>query len=211
MALPTAYLTSLKNVDPILVAIREAQAPPRFTQKFLEGLGFPSASDRLFINVLKSLGMLNETGVPTRRYHEYLDQTQSAAVLADAIRHAYSDLFLVNTKAQDMSATEVKNKMKTLSEGRYSESVLDKMAGTFKALAKHADFSAAPAPRPADMPPGEKALPGEPEEDAELRADAGVPTRIGGLVYSINIQLPESRDPAVYDALFKSLKTHLLR
>jgi hypothetical protein len=34
--------------------------------------------------------------------------------------------------------------------------------------------------------------------------------RIGGLVYSINLQLPESRDQAVYDALFKSLKAHLL-
>lgn len=32
---------------------------------------------------------------------------------------------------------------------------------------------------------------------------------LGGLVYNIQIQLPESRDPVVYDALFRSLKAHL--
>lgn len=216
MTLPSAYLTSLKNADSILAAIRAAQAPPRFTQKFMEGLGFASATDRLFINVLKALGMLSETGVPTRRYHEYLDQTQSRAILAEAIRQAYSDLFLVNTKAQEMSANEVRNKMKTLSEGRYSASVLEKMAGTFKALVKNADFSAVPASRlvdhsaevaPAGKPSAEVAAGDEP-----LDGTNGLPApRIGGLVYSINIQLPESRDQAVYDALFTSLKYHLLQ
>lgn len=34
--------------------------------------------------------------------------------------------------------------------------------------------------------------------------------RLGGLAYNINIHLPESRDQAVYDALFKSLREHLL-
>jgi hypothetical protein len=46
MALPTAYLASAKNADAILEAIKRAQAPPRFTQKFLEGLGFSSVADR---------------------------------------------------------------------------------------------------------------------------------------------------------------------
>ena len=36
MALPTAYLTSTKNLDGILSAIQTAQAPPRFTLSFLE-------------------------------------------------------------------------------------------------------------------------------------------------------------------------------
>jgi hypothetical protein len=32
---------------------------------------------------------------------------------------------------------------------------------------------------------------------------------IDGLIYNIQIQLPESRDPKVYDALFESLAKHL--
>lgn len=37
-------------------------------------------------------------------------------MLAEGIREAYEDLFRVNRNAQDMSTSDVKNKMKTLSE-----------------------------------------------------------------------------------------------
>lgn len=163
------------------------------------------------VNVLKALGFLNDSGVPTRRYHEYLDQTQSQVVLAQAIREAYSDLFKVNKNANTMTATEVRNKMKTLSEGAFTDRVLTFMASTFTTLVKSADFNGAPPPRE------------EPDIVEDETGDAGqtsrlVPSRppesrargaIGDLVYNINIHLPESRDPAVYDALFRSLKEHL--
>ena len=42
--------------------------------------------DRLIIGVLKSLNFLDDGGRPTQRYFEYLDQTQSERVMADAIR-----------------------------------------------------------------------------------------------------------------------------
>lgn len=205
MALPTAYLTSQKNVDGVLTAIKTAQAPPRFTQKFLETLGFQNSTDRLFINVLKALGFLTETGTPTKRYHEYLDQTQSERIMATAIREAYADLFQVNTRAQEMTTGDVKNKMKTLSQGQYSDRVLDLMAATFKSLVKYAEFSATAPPSPA--PPGKRPEPPLPEPDKERKE---LPAPIRGLVYNINLHLPESRDQAVYDALFKSLREHLL-
>jgi uncharacterized protein DUF5343 len=210
MALPTAYLTSTKNADAILEAIKKAQVPPRFTQKFLEGLGFSSIADRLYINVLKSLGFLNEKGEPTQRYYEYLDETQSERVLAEGIREAYADLFQLNANAQDMSAPDLKNKMKTLSQGQLSDSVLSKMVLTFKALAKNADFGppSKSLVRTQDQGAGR-------EEVMALRPEVprqnGGQLQLGGLVYSIQIHLPETRDPAVYDALFRSLKEHLLK
>jgi hypothetical protein len=57
MALPTSYLTSLKNLGGILNSIVGAQAPEKFTTRFLESLGYSSATDRLVIGVLKSLGL----------------------------------------------------------------------------------------------------------------------------------------------------------
>ncbi len=134
MTLPTAYLTSFKNTGDILQAITAAQAPERFTIKFLEGLGYPSSNDRATINVLKALGFLDDSGVPKKRYHEYLDQSQSAVVLAQGIHEAYADLFKVNKNAQTMATNDVKNKMKTLSEGAFTDRVLTQMAGTFATL-----------------------------------------------------------------------------
>ena len=210
MSLPTAYLTTYKNTGDILQAIQSAQAPPRFTQKFLEGLGFPSTNDRTMINVLKALGFLDDSGVPTSRYHQYLDQTQSAIVLAQGIREAYADLFRVNINANSMNATDVKNKMKTLSEGQFTDRVLTQMAGTFTTLVKHADFNGTPSGggRVDDEQDHVDQIEDEKEERQKDRKNGGK-TRIGDLVYSVNIVLPESRDPAVYDALFKALREHL--
>ncbi len=205
MALPTAYLTSTKNLEAILNAIKTAQAPGKFTQRFLESLEFKTTADRLIIGVLKSLGFLSDDGKPTQRYFNFLDQTQSARVLAEGIRSAYSDIFAINVNANTLSKGELVNKFKTLSQGQLSGHVLDKMALTFTALVKYADFSV-PPPKSAEAPPAQ-----------ELAEKIGKPTeeihgklKIGGLVYNIQLVLPESRDPKVYDALFKSLREHLL-
>lgn len=203
MSVPTSYLTTVKNLKGILSAIQNAQAPKKFTTRYLASLGFTSAGDRLVIGVLKSLGFLSAEGAPTKRYHEYLDQSQSKRVLAEAIREAYSDLFQVNKKAHDLTNTEVRNKLKTLTQGQAGDAVLDKMSGTFKALAAQADFSAEAVKPPADE--GKREPPEKHEDTSERK-----PMALGGLVYNIQLVLPADRDEAVYDALFKSLKEHLL-
>ena len=210
MALPTAYLTSFRNTPAILRAIQGAQAPERFTQKFLEGLGFPSSNDRAMINVLKALGFVDDSGVPQRRYHEFLDQTQSAIVLAEGIRFAYADLFKVNKNAHAMTAAEVKNKMKTLSEGAFTDRVLTQMSGTFTTLVKEADFISAPAERSVDQDVSDVdgILPETSARDEPIVTGRGV-LGFGSLAYNINIILPESRDPAVFDAIFRALREHL--
>jgi hypothetical protein len=216
MSLPTAYLTSQKNFDGILAAIQAAKAPPKFTQQFLLDLGFKSTSDRLAINVLKGIGFLSGDGVPTQRYFEYLDQTQASRVMAEGVMEAYADLFAVNTKAQTMSRADLKNKMRTLSQGKLTDSVLDKLAMTFMALVKHADFDAVKADTvdPGGPGNGDDGGDGDGHESGGDGDGGEAPGRrlvVDGLIYNIQIQLPESRDPKVYDALFESLKKHLGR
>jgi hypothetical protein len=208
MALPTAYLTTTKNLGKILGAIQNAQAPKQFSTRFLASLGYSAAADRLMIGVLKALGMLSAEGHPTKRYFEYLDTSQSKKVLAAGIREAYADLFQINRKAQDLTATEIKNKLKTLTQGQASDSVLDKMASTFKALSQHADFASEVPEHSAKLPEPAEAV----EEPTEERGSVpATPLRLGGLVYNIQLILPSDRDQAVYDALFRSLKEHLLK
>lgn len=216
MALPTAYLTSQKNLDGILSAIQAAKAPPKFTQQFLRDLGYTGTADRLVINMLKAIGFLNGDGVPTQRYFDYLDQTQAEKVMAEGVMDAYADLFAINRAAHEMSKPDLKNKMRTLSQGQLTDSVLDKMAMTFHALVKHGDFKAvgdAPADEGGDgggddSGGGDGEGGGEDERGGDEGAGRLV---VDGLIYNIQIQLPESRDPKVYDALFQSLKKHLSR
>lgn len=223
MALPTAYLTTVKNLDGILAAIQNAKAPKKFTQQFLVGLGFKSNADRLIINVLKALGFLTDDQVPTQRYFDFLDQTQAPRIMAEAVMDAYADVFAINTKAQTMTRADLKNKMRTLSQGQLTDSVLDKMVMTFFALVKHGDFEAANAATKDDGGGGggsggggdgggdDGDGAGNGAGDGDVGGGSGGGLVVDGLIYNIQIQLPESRDPKVYDALFQSLKKHLGR
>ncbi|MET4421447.1 DUF5343 domain-containing protein [Bradyrhizobium sp. RT3a] len=210
MALPRSYLTSAKNLGAILEAMKAAQAPSKFTIKFLESLDFKSTADRLIVGVLKSVGLIGPDGSPTERYFRFLDQTQSAVVLAEGIRDAYRDLFQVNTSAQNMTKTDVMNKMKTLSQGQFSESVIDKMAMTFLELCKLADFkkqaSLSDAVLSAQVDERPQSLPTMPQANGATAS----PPSFGGLNYVIQVVLPETRDPKIYDSIFRSLREHLI-
>ena len=208
MSLPKSYLTTPTNLAGILDAIKSAQAPPNFTLKFLETLGFSSSSDRLVIGVLQALGFLGSEKKPTDRYFRFLDQTQSDIVLAEGIREAYADLFQINKNAQELSKSDVINKFRTLSQGQLSDSVLEKMGMTFVELCKLADFE---SKRATDIPSievtkDESEATSPKDETTVARQKAAIST----MQYHINLILPESRDPVVYDALFRSLKEHLL-
>lgn len=157
---------------------------------------------------MKGLGFVEDTGVPTQTYFDFLDQSQSQGILAQKIKEAYSDLFALNAKAYEMPESEIKNKLKTLTQGKKSENVITNMTRTFKVLCEQADFSAikkskkkpiATATAPSQIPNKEQAE--VPQQSKPNKAQ---------LHYNIQIHLPESRDPKVYDAIFESLNKHLL-
>lgn len=192
-----------------------AEAPERFTTRFLESLEFKSTNDRLFINVLKDLGFLDTDGVPKDRYYQFLDRSQSAAVVADGVREAFSDLFAVNKNAEALTNGEVRNKLRTLYKGSKKDNLINRIASTFAALCEYADFSKGaavtqkagqPSSKPTDT---DTALATREPIVQSLDTAQGKQLTLGALQYHINIMLPESRDAAVYDAIFKSLRDHL--
>lgn len=209
MALPDSYTVKPGSIRAYFEAMLDAEAPDRFTTRFLESLEFKSTNDRLFINVLKDLGFVDTDGVPKDRYFEFLDRTRSARVVAEGIREAFSDLFAINKNAQSLTSEEVKNKLRTLYKGTKSDNLIDRIASTFTSLCEYADFSSA-----APVPEAKKeSLEERPEKTKGLKEseESHAPKSIGldSLQYHLNIVLPESRDQAVYDAIFKSLRDHL--
>ena len=210
MALTTSYLTSTKNFEGIMNSIIGARAPERFTNKFLEDLGYRSSNDRLIAGVLKGLGFLAETGEPTQRYFAFLDQTQSKKVMAIGIQEAYEDLFNLNKDAQKLSQDEVKNKLKTLTQGQKGDKVIESMARTFKTLCDYADWSDNPQTQGKtsdEKIPQSTDAQFVPMKENHSDHSHAMPF---GLHYNIQIHLPETTNMAVYDAIFQSLKKHLL-
>jgi hypothetical protein len=157
------------------------------------------------------LGFLNADGVPQQRYFEFMDRSQSRHAVAAGIRDAYSDLFAINAKAYELPAGEVKNKLRTLYAGKKTDNVIDRIAKTFAALSEYADFSqpaAVTATEQGEIEDGKKETTVRKRSESGIQAVAQAVT-LDALQYHINIVLPESRDQAVYDAIFRSLREHL--
>jgi hypothetical protein len=220
MAMQPVYLVSVKNLARFLEALRHAQAPEKVALRFIEELGFTSTNDRLFIPLLKAMKFLDEGGKPTSRYHAFLDDTQWKQVLASGIRDAYPDLFRVNRNANALPREQISGKIKSLAEGKLSPAVLGNTTKTFLELVKLADFS-----NESSQSIHSSAEGGESEQTQAIaeaihtdgdgvqkiertdRIESPSPT----LVYRIEIVLPAVRDQAIYDAIFRSAKEHLLR
>jgi hypothetical protein len=211
-------MLTVRNLPAVFEAIRNAGVPDRFTHSFLKQLGFTSSGDRAVISVMKSLRFLDESSTPTDRYKRYRDPSLSGAVMAEALRDAYSDLFTIKESAHSMPPGEMKGAFKRLS-GK-GDSAAEKMTATFRALAKLADWSPEGAAAAADgsaddadsteekeqAPPPKgrrKKTPAEEEED-ENHSSAFMPT----LRHDIHVHLPPTQDVKVYDAIFRSLREH---
>ena len=209
MALTNSYLITTKNLEAVINAVLTARAPERFTYKFLEDLGFKSSNDRLYINLFKSLGLLDESGTPTERYYKFLDQGIYKEVLAEGIMEAYEDLFNVNINAQTLSVEEVKNKLKTITQGQKTEKVIGLMANTFCALCTFADWDSKnkKTKDAKEVTKEEKKI--QESKITEERVENNSRKGKLELHYDIQVHLPETRDEAVYDAIFSSMKKHL--
>lgn len=216
------YMASTKNVSQILGKMVDGVAPPKFTVEHLKAIGNTSSNDRGIIPILKDLGFLSADGTPTKRYHAYRDKSRSKAVMAEALRDAYTDVFQIReipTKA-DRPAIEGLFKSKHNS----SERVAKEQTSTFLAFLDHADLAAVPATlgqQLGDAGEGENS-------DNDNGSGDGVNDGTGGdtrktddqvprrgrlsteLHYTIQVHLPATKDLEVYNAIFKSLKDNLL-
>ena len=206
--LTTRYMTSVKNIPAIFDKIVEGTAPKKFTTAHLKGIGFKSSNDVGVIAVLKDLGFLSADGTPTQRYHDYRDKSRSKAVMAEALREAYEDLFHISEKPTSADRQAIEGKFK--SAHNTSDRVAAEQTKTFYALLKLADLDAAGKPKTKKEHEKPKEKPEEKGAANREAADAAHPLSFAGLRYNVEIHLPATKDVEVYNAIFKSLKEHLL-
>jgi len=199
-------MTSVKNLPAIMQKIIDGTAPPKFTFAHLKAIGFKSSNDQGVIPLLKDLGFLTPDGTPTARYHDYRDKSRSRAVLGQAIREAYEDIFHIKENPTKSDRAAIEGRFKSAHNA--SDRVAALQAATFLALADLGDLTAkAPSGRKKDeQEKPERDSRGSTEKPAALTPDLP----FAGLRYNIEVHLPATKDVEVYNAIFKSLKEHLL-
>lgn len=210
MALPSVYTQVYGQIPEFFSKIQEGQAPSNFTQQHLKDIGFASTNHRSFIPLLKAIGFLSPSGIPTSRYHSYRDKSQARQIMGEAIKEAYSDLFLIKSQPKEADRNLIEGKFKSAHNAKDRPAEL--MAKTFFGLLAIADIEHSPKPSKILEEPELK--PKEKNIQIEDRPISPVQIPVSGvhpsLHYNIQIHLPATKDIEVYNSIFKSLKEHLL-
>lgn len=194
------YLMAYGNITKALNKIIEAQTPERFTIDYLDTkLGLSGGSARPVIPFLKRTGFLNSNGSPTELYKRFRSGAQRGAAAAEALRKGYARLFETNEYAYALDDEGLKELVVQVTGLERSNSTFGAIIGSFKALKTYADFEASGEP----APEAEKPSDGQPESPASQLSGVN-------LGYTINLHLPATSDVAVFNAIFKSLREHLL-
>jgi Family of unknown function (DUF5343) len=188
------------NVSKILKKIKDAKTPDRFTLDFLgTNLGFKGGGARPFIPLAKRLGLLNSDGTPTEVYKRFRGtDSESKQAIAEGIRRGYPSIFARNEYAYRLPRKELEGLVTEMTGLDAGSGTIKAIVATFEALKQFADFEAKPE---------------EDETNQEDKKGAVPPTKQPEslhLTYTINLNLPSTSDIAVFNAIFKALREHLL-
>ena len=196
-----AYLHATKRLPEMMEAIQNASVPKRFTIEFLKTLGFKSTNDRAFVSVLKGIGFLDDSGVPNEKYKSYKNKSNAKEVLAEALRVSYEDLFLAHENAESLPTDKLQGIFATKT-GKGNAST-KKMASTFKVLCSVANFES-------QVSQTDESYINTDESDQKDTSSNSPGLKGADFHYNIQVHLPATKDISVYNAIFKSIKEHLL-
>lgn len=210
MALINAYVLPHKRIKDVFDKVRDGQAPERVSNQLLKDWGFTSTNDRAFMPLLKALGFLTADGVPTQRYHNYRDHSQSQAILGEAMKEAYGDIFLIKEHPTTSDKDAIQGKFKSFHN--VSDNVAGMMTKTFFEVLSLADLLAVSS---VSEQSGSSEENGAGESSQKIVLPSAVTqslpsSKLAGLHYNIQIHLPATKDIEVYNSIFKSLREHLL-
>lgn len=198
------YVPATGNITKALEKLKQASTPPRFTQDFLATtLDMPGGSAKPVISFLKRTGFLGSDGTPTELYKRFRNGGQTGAAAAEALRIGYKPLYEINEYAHDAKDSDLRGLVVQVTGAEEDSRTVQAITSSFKALKAFADFTA--GSNGADVPPTPVDV-SDPPADGSPRLPEGL-----SLGYTINLHLPATSDIAVFNAIFKSLREHLLR
>ena len=203
------YVTAPGNIDKALNGIKSASIPDRVSQDFVKTiLKIPGGSGDQMTTFLKKLGLANPDGSPSSAYSKFRNPPTSKLTMASAIRKAYKSLYIRNEYMHQLAEEDLKSLVMEETGHAHDSSAVGSIVNCIKRLKVFADF---------DNPTEETNLP---DSSTTNNLDSNMPSKppvqkssgsIGlNLGYTINLNLPATSDPAVFDAIFKSLKENLL-
>lgn len=202
------YMSSPGTLPKILNKIIEASVPESFNADFLgTKLGFKGGNQRTFISWAKKCGLINDDGTPTQIYKNFRNPDFRGHAMANALKLGYQEVYSRNEYAHELSDKDFKKLVCEITGKAHDNNTVNVIVRSFKYAKEFADFESIPKTKLDAKQQDHK-------KDTELKPNSVLHNEEKkvnlGLNYTINLVLPKTDDPAIYDAIFKSLKDNML-
>jgi len=200
MATKLPYLASPGTIVTALNKISKAATPERVSKDFVNTkLEIKGGAGAAVVPLLKKIGFVAGDGSPTKLYEQYRNPATSEAAVAAGIKHGYKPLYEINEYAHDLGDADLKGLIVQVTGLKVSDSVVKQTFSTFKKLKAKASF----VDSLSDDGGGED----DSGDSGGGSSGKRLPMNIG---YTINLNLPATTNVEVFNAIFKSLKEHLI-
>lgn len=213
MAENLPYSTSIGTLENMLEKIKTASVPDRFTQDFVKTkLAMKGGTAASCIPFLKKMGFVSTDGTPTESYREFRNPKKSRIAIGRAFKKLYARLYEMNEYIHDVSDNEALGLIVECTGGEKDAAATKYTLATFNLLRKLSDFDAIEQPEPESnfSEPLPKSAPEATSTPPPLVYSPPTSSKSLNLSYTINLNLPATKDVEVFNAIFKSLKEHLL-
>lgn len=204
------YVTAPGNIEKALVGIKSAATPPSVSQDFVKNiLKIKGGSGDQMTSFLKKIGFARSDGVPTDIYKKFRNSGTSKRAAADALKFGYGSLYVRNEYMHTMSDDELKGLIIEETGQSDDSKVVGLVLSAIKAIKNHASWDAEDDAQELEDRFVEDQT--SPMHITQGTSSAAKNNSVGlNLSYTINLVLPPVSDPAVFNAIFKSLKENLL-
>lgn len=214
MAENLPYSTSVGTLENMLEKIKTASVPERFTQDFVSTkLAMKGGTPASCIPFVKKMGFVASDGTPTDLYKEFRNPKKSRIAMGKSFRKLYHKLYEMNEYVHDATDQDLLGLIVEFTGGEKNSAATKYTLSTINMLRRLSEFDA----------DGESD--GDAQDAIQNKSDRGPfplnsnqlqlpsPNQAGkniNLSYTINLNLPVTKDIEVFNAIFKSLKEHLL-
>jgi len=208
-ALP--YVTATGNIERALKGMKAAATPESVSQDFVKTiLGIKGGSGNQITAYLKKIGFATADGTPTDVYKKFRNTATEGWAAAQALKTGYAPLYVRNEYMHKLSDDDLKGLIVEETGAEQDSNVVQLVIACIKQLKKFAKWDTAPIEDKEEKQTSE-ALPQSSLPQQQLTTLPAT-QRLGlNLGYTINLNLPATSDPAVFNAIFRALKEHLLK
>ncbi len=206
------YLTASGTLKKALDRLIEAARPPKFNSDFLENvLKLTSGTARSAIPILKKMGFLTSDGIPTDLYDRFRTESGRPNAALLGLRSAFPEIFKRSEYAHSVGDAKLRDIVTEITGLIPNDPVAVAIRGTFNVIKNFIPDGFNSSSSDDNSGSDESSLNSQAPPDQHHPESPRSTRNNLGLVYNINIVLPETSDLKVLNAIFRSLKENLMQ